>query len=569
MIDNNIAKLLIANEKIAVLNEEKEKYADELTRAQKKIALLIDEKKKWADELQSVNHDLAFRDQESQKQLLELALANKKLVFENEENEKRTVELYVLKESLFNEKQLLEKTLISIGDAVISSDKDYNVVILNDVAEELTGWQRKEAVGKSIYEVFNIVNEQTRRKHEDNIKEVMINGKIHQLANHTILMSKDGRETLIENSIAPVSDAEGKTIGVVVVFRDYTEKSKRYKKIEYLSYHDELTGLYNRRFYEEELMNIDKKENLPISIIMSDVNGLKLINDSFGHEVGDEVLNKATQTFVNGCRIEDIIARVGGDEFVIVLPNTCAVEAEEILGRIQNDLQKQKINNISISLSFGIKTKTDAKQHLQDIVREAENSMYKQKLHEGYKMRIKTIDLVINALYGKSAREMLHSKRVSSICEVLAIKMGLCKDDVKLIKLAGLMHDIGKIGIAEKILNKAGKLSNAEFEEIKRHPEIGCRILNSINEFSEISEQVLQHHEKWDGTGYPQGLKGEAISMHARMLAIADSYDAMTSERAYKKVLSNAEAIKEITKCSGTQFDPSLVKIFIEKVAVT
>jgi putative nucleotidyltransferase with HDIG domain len=172
--------------------------------------------------------------------------------------------------------------------------------------------------------------------------------------------------------------------------------------------------------------------------------------------------------------------------------------------------------------------------------------------------------LILNTLYEKNEREMLHSKRVGEICEALAIKMNFDKEEINKIRLAGLMHDIGKIAIDEGILNKDGKLNQTEFNEIKRHSEIGYRILNSVYEFSDIASFVLEHHERWDGQGYPKGLKGSEISIQGRIICVADAFDAMTRERTYKEKLSVKEAIDEIRRCSGIQFDRNIVENFIE-----
>jgi len=177
-----------------------------------------------------------------------------------------------------------------------------------------------------------------------------------------------------------------------------------------------------------------------------------------------------------------------------------------------------------------------------------------------------TIDIIMSMLYEKSIREVSHSKRVSELCVAISTIMDFSKDDINQIRIAGLVHDIGKIGIDERILNKPGKLDDNELNEIKRHPEIGYRIISMIDEFSGIANVVLAHQEKWDGSGYPRNLKGEEISLQARIIAVADAYDAMTSERAYGKVFSEEEAINEIQRCSGTQFDPDISRIFIEKV---
>ena len=467
---------------------------------------------------------------------------------------------------LAQERNLLKTTLISVGDGVISTDNKGNIVFLNKVAESLTGWSLQEAKGKTFQEVFNIVNEFTQEKSENIVNKVLESGKILELANHTLLISKDGIKRPIEDSAAPIIQETGEIIGVVVVFRDFSEKKAKQEEILYLSYHDQLTGLYNRRFYEEELKRLDTKRNFPITVVMADVNGLKLINDSFGHTLGDNLLKKAADVIRKGCRVDDIIARIGGDEFVILLPNTDVVEAELIIQRIKDLALKEKVGAFNISMSFGYETKKSREETIHDILKKAEDYMYRNKLYESSSMRNKTIDLIMTTLYEKSDREMSHSKRVSEICNAIASNMEFNQESINQIRIAGLMHDIGKMGIDEKILNKCNGLNNDEWKEIKRHPEIGYRILSSVNEFSDMASYILEHHERWDGNGYPRSLKGEEISLQARIIAIADAFDAMTSVRTYSNPLSKEEAISEVLRCSGTQFDPYIAKVFVEKV---
>jgi putative nucleotidyltransferase with HDIG domain len=181
-------------------------------------------------------------------------------------------------------------------------------------------------------------------------------------------------------------------------------------------------------------------------------------------------------------------------------------------------------------------------------------------------MRRETIDLITNTLFAKNGRELIHSKNVSLLAENLAENMGFDKDNINLMRLTGLMHDIGKIGIPDSILNKDDRLTAEEYDEIMNHPEIGYRILSSVNEFSELSDFVLEHHEKWDGTGYPQGLKGEAIKIEARMISICDAFDAMLTLRTYREVLSREDAIAEIKRCAGSQFDPAIAEVFVKMI---
>jgi diguanylate cyclase (GGDEF)-like protein/PAS domain S-box-containing protein len=376
----------------------------------------------------------------------------------------------------------------------------------------------------------------------------------------------DGTRVLLEVFGSPVKDKEGHPWASLVTFMDITERKKAENELIYLSYHDSLTGFYNRRFFDNELARLDTAENLPLSVIICDINGLKLINDSFGHASGDKLLKKAAETIQAACRPDDIISRIGGDEFAVILPKTESEETVRIVKRIQESARKEKIENIELSIAIGYETKTSEKQNLIELLANAENHMYRHKLYEHSSTKNKTIEIIMNTLFEKSNRESMHSNRVSSICRSIAAIMNFDQDDVNKIRMAGLVHDIGKIGIDENILNKPGKLTSEEREQINKHPEIGWRILSSSAEFSELANFILNHHEKWDGSGYPTGLSGEKIPLEARIINVADSYDAMTSTRTYRAGLTREEAMIELKRCSGTQFDPEIVNIFIEKV---
>ncbi|OFV71092.1 HD domain-containing protein [Acetobacterium wieringae] len=353
---------------------------------------------------------------------------------------------------------------------------------------------------------------------------------------------------------------------VAVIISDITERKQTEEKIRYLSNHDYLTGVYNRRYYEEALINIDRDENLPLSLVISDVNGLKLVNESFGHALGDELLKKVAGIIQAECRNQDVVARLSGDEFIVLLPQTDEDQTAKIVKRMKVAALEQSVGNIDFSISFGYETKTESHQTIQEVLKNAEDNMYRHKLYESASIKNRTIDLIMNTLYEKSSREMLHSQRVSEICEKIAAKMNFDQDDISQVKAAGLIHDIGKMGIDEKILNKPGGLNPDEWKKIQRHPEIGYRILSSSSEFSELARYVLEHQERWDGKGYPKQLMGEEISIQARIIGVADAFDAMTCDRAYRKGLSVHEAVAEIKKCAGSQFDPEVANVFIEKV---
>ncbi len=467
---------------------------------------------------------------------------------------------------LYNEKEQFKTTLISIGDGVISTDTQGVILIMNKVAEQLTGWTQAEAIGQSIETVFQIINEFTRVKCNNPVAKVLAQKQVIELANHTLLISKYGIERPIEDSAAPIIDERGNLTGVVLVFRDFTEKKKNHDEIKYLSFHDHLTGLYNRRFYEEELIRLDTRRRWPLTIVMGDVNGLKLINDSFGHAVGDQLLIKTAKAITSSCRGDDIIARMGGDEFVILLPETDAFEATQIIKRIKSLLKKESVEGVEISISFGYETKISEDDNIEEIIRKAEDQMYHNKLFEGPSLKGRVIDNIVAALNHKSSREEVHSRHVSNLCEKMGKALGMEEYKIKELKIFGLLHDIGKIAISDKILNKPDKLNENEWIEMKNHAEIGYRILSTNNDMIEIAEYVLAHHERWDGKGYPKGLKGREIPFPARICAVADAYDAMISVRSYKSSLSEEVALAELKNNAGAQFDPELVQLFLELI---
>jgi len=338
------------------------------------------------------------------------------------------------------------------------------------------------------------------------------------------------------------------------------------KQNAYLSYHDHLTGIYNRRFCEEEIRRLDTERNLPISIIMGDVNGLKLTNDAFGHETGDLLLKKAAEAMKAACRSDDIIARWGGDEYMILLPKTKPEEAEIIIERIREICLKEKVGAITVSISLGAAAKTEAAEDMVKVLQNAEDRMYSNKMAESENLTGNVVNTIIGTLHEKSPSEELHSERVSGLCQSMGQAIGMTDIEIGKLKVAGLLHDIGKIAIDDGILNKPGWFTEEEWKKVRLHSEIGFRILSTVNSLSETAEYVLYHHERWDGRGYPKGLKGSSTPVISRIVALADAYDAMTNDSCYRKAMTGDTAVLQLVRNAGTQFDPELVQVFIEKV---
>ena len=426
---------------------------------------------------------------------------------------------------------------------------DYRFLTVNRAFERLTGLSKEQVEGKSLVDVLP----GSDREWVEEYAKVVQTGKPIRIERFSNALGR-------HFSIHAFSPEPGR---FATIFFDISGTVERQREIEYLSYHDYLTGLYNRRFFEEEIRRLDTSRNLPLSVVYADVNGLKLTNDAFGHAAGDELLKETARVLREACRIDDILARMGGDEFALLLPGTGSGEAERIVERIQLQAASVRLESGPLSVSFGWDSKLYPEESMDEIMRRAENHMYRRKLSEGPGVRGKAVKIIMNTLYEKHQNEKAHSERVSELCGRIGKALGLPTQDINELKAVGIFHDIGKIAISEAVLNKQEELTEEEWAEIRRHAETGHRILGSAGNLAELSEYVLAHHERWDGKGYPKGLKGKEIPLQARIIALADAYDAMITARPYKPALSREEALEQIRRGAGTQFDPHIADILI------
>ena len=308
---------------------------------------------------------------------------------------------------------------------------------------------------------------------------------------------------------------------------------------------------------------MDSERLFPINVIIIDINGFKLVNDTFGHEKGDEILKNTAKILKTCFRKEDIVARYGGDEFIIILPSTTKVVAISIVARI-HDLFKQKFyKEFIMSLSIGIATKESREQNINELIKIAEDNMYKHKLIEKQSMHSSMITSLEKALEERNYETHEHMSRMRSLALKLGKKLQFSEERLDELSLLSSLHDIGKIAISDNIILSPLKLTNEEHEMMKKHTEIGFRIANSNSDLASIAKGILSHHERWDGKGYPMGLEGKRIPITARTISIIDAYDAMTNDRPYRKAHSKEYAIKELLKYAGKQFDPVLVEQFI------
>lgn len=383
------------------------------------------------------------------------------------------------------------------------------------------------------------------------------------------LTNYKGEKRLMLITKTPKLGESGEVEYVVCTAQDITERKEAEESIKKLAYKDSLTGLYNRTYFDEQMTKIEENitEYAPVSIISIDLDGLKIVNDTFGHKSGDDFLKAAANIIAKAFRKTDIIARVGGDEVCIILPkadNKVALKKRsDILGLMEN----YNIKNPSTLISMSIGTATTRNsESVYDIYKRADDNMYEYKLAQATSPKSKVIDLLVAALAERDYMASGHGERLAQMGEIMADKIELDDDIRRNLILLAKVHDLGKVGISDQILFKKGKLTEEEYKKMKEHVKIGWEIAHRSKGLENMAELILHHHECWDGKGYPKGLKGNDIPIECRIINIIDAYDTMINDRPYQKGISKKEAIKELIRCSGTQFDPQLLSQFIEVI---
>ncbi|MBN2851231.1 MAG: diguanylate cyclase [Clostridia bacterium] len=357
----------------------------------------------------------------------------------------------------------------------------------------------------------------------------------------------------------PISN---KTLKITLALKIKNALDVRFRldHMKYLQEYDSLTGLLSRKSIESEIQKYSERGHI-LTVVILDINGLRILNDAYGHDVGDKIIREVSDAV--RCVSDGYLCsgRWGSDEIIVLLPFSVQKSIAKFIERVKEQIDSTRKNDYGITFGWATSRHNEPFDRL---TQNAEENLYSNKILEKSNVRRLMIDSIMNTLHQKNPREEKHSVRVSMISEALSKELGFSDYEVKRITLAALMHDVGKIVVDEKILNKPGKLSEEEWISIKRHPEIGFKILSTSTDTIDIANSVLVHHERWDGKGYPKGIKEKEIPIAARIIAVADAYDAMTAYRTYRERLSSEEAVQEIVRCSGTQFDPLVVDAFIK-----
>ena len=452
-----------------------------------------------------------------------------------------------------------------LPEMVFEADRSGKITFMNNKGIEMSGYTRKEILDEKT--IWQIIKGPKNKKIKQDIETFF--QKESSYPREYFLVGKDKTKTPVEIHGAPIENGTGRVKGFRGIILDITERKEYEDKIKYLSFHDKLTDLYNRAYFEEELKRLNNKRNLPISIIIGDVNNLKMINDTFGHQHGDRLLIKIATVLQSCFRKSDVISRWGGDEFSIILPNTSREKGITIINRISQECQKKSTLTLPLSISMGIATKTDMSENINAVVREAESRMYRYKLVDKKAAGNNMVSSLEKALQERKYETKEYRKSFVDCALQFGKLLQLENKQLEDLKLLAMICDVGKVAVSEVIIFKKGWLSEIEWEEIKKHPMIGYRIAKSSPELSNIADAILYHHEYWDGNGYPQRIKGDNIPLLSRIIHIVNAYQAMIHERPYRQAMSKEDAIKELKKGQGSQFDPELTEKFIAMVSLS
>ncbi|WP_018703717.1 HD domain-containing phosphohydrolase [Anaeromusa acidaminophila] len=457
-------------------------------------------------------------------------------------------------EQLLQKYRLLSEHATDIILFVRTSDQQ--IIEVNKAAEVAYGKTRQELLTSSLHDLYPARQEilawdKIRRNSTKPVVE-----EVHRRSDDSLFFV----EVSVQQLAGELQDL------VVFIVRDVSERKEFEQKLRRASFHDQLTGLYNRFFFEFEMERLKKEGRGPLGILVCDVDGLKLVNDTLGHAAGDDLLRSVAWVLRRSLREQDLLFRIGGDEFVAFLPEMEESGVSGVQQRIDHVVQEHNERTLALPLfiSCGWSWRHESPLPLETMFREADDAMYSLKSRQRNQTRQGMLQMFEKTLRISEPIAAEHMEEVALKLQRLGAALGMEETEFERLRRLGRYHDLGKVAIPMEILNKRELLSPSEWKEIRKHAEIGGRIAQQMPDLMDLAEAIRHHHECWDGSGYPDGLAGADIPLLSRMIAIVDAFDAMQRPRSYREGKRKEEAIEELRSLAGTQFDPELVELFLQ-----
>lgn len=567
ILDNTgkILEFITNKEKFLYLSKEdmiNKNIIDVLPQKLKKLSILIIKKAIESKQIQEYSNDILIDGQVMYFQARLISCSENKVLacirditnIVNQERDKRKIEV--------NYRKIFEENFVGIE----IYNKEGKLTAINNACLEMFGIDdKKEVLGFSLFNDPNIPEEEKQKIIKTGKTDFVIDFKFDLVEEKKLYKTNETGTKHLFVKIRKIN-FEQNEIGYMVFVTDVTYIYNKEKELDYLANHDILTNLKNRYYFEKYLEKEINIKDYPITLIMGDIDGLKIINDSLGHTEGDryikEISKKLTKTFHSA----ECISRIGGDEFIIIYKNFDEEYIKTVIKKAVDEISTIHYDIVKPTVSFGYSILYNDDKDIYFAYKEAENKMYKTKLFKKASSRNDTLKSLLKVLEHRTHENAKHGRQIENLAVKIALKMGLSYQIIDEIRILSKLHDIGKIGIPDSILNKKDKLNEEEWKIMQTHSEIGFRIASSINQIHTIAKGILHIHEWWNGNGYPTGLEGEQIPIISRIVAVADAYDSMTSNRVYRTKLTKEQAVNLIISESGTHFDPIIVDYFVKVI---
>ncbi|MGB9904814.1 MAG: diguanylate cyclase [Desulfotomaculales bacterium] len=488
------------------------------------------------------------------------------------------------------ENRVFRLVLAATKNAIVVVRKNGRLQFFNRVAEEIFGLGRNQVVGRRFEEVFTGRDRPGEISFSFPVQKVLSTGD--GLCNQEgIFVDKEGWRFVLQVDCLPLKD-DGSVAGAVLLARDVTEEKVVEERLKGMAVRDAMTGLYNHSYLKQVLAREIERAACRgglVSFAILDVDSFKYYNDSFGHQAGDDALKKVARLIQESVRGDDVVARYGGDEFAVVLPGADHGAAAEVAERIRKNIEnfpfayREYMPGGRVTVSAGVACYPLQAKSASELVKMADEALYRVKRTTKNRVEIYSsvleeivaaghvdrrtapqVGTLLTAMKAKDPYTYAHCENVARYALTLAKRAGLSPEEISRIRVAALLHDLGKVEIPLEVLTKTDPLTPEEWALIRKHTVAGADLVAQVKPLAALAPVILYHHERYDGTGYPAGLAGEDIPLGARIIALADAFDAMTSYRPYRPARTPFEALQEIKRQAGSQFDPVLAELFLK-----